>query len=187
MFSSEEKEFMLKTARMAIKHYLETSETLEIKASELPSQKLTEDGACFVTLHYNDQLRGCIGSLEAHRPIIMDIIENALASAFGDPRFPMLTKIEFPKIKISISVLTKPEPLPINGPDDLLNKLVPKKHGLILEKDFHRATFLPAVWDEIPDKEEFLNHLSMKAGLPPNGWKDKDVTYKIYESEEFSE
>lgn len=187
MLTDEVKKFMLKTARRAIENYLETGEQIAVDPAEVPSAELTEDGACFVTLHYNDHLRGCIGSLEAHRPLIMDVAENAVASAFGDSRFPMVTKAEFPEIRISISVLTKPEPLPVKGPEELLEKLVPERHGLILEKGIHRATFLPAVWKEIPKKEEFLQHLSLKAGLFQDGWKDPDVTFKVYEAIEFSE
>ena len=94
----------------------------------------------------------------------MDVVDNAISSAFGDPRFSGLRKQEFAKIKISISVLTKPIPFPVSGPDDLLKKLVAGKHGLILKQGWARATFLPAVWEELPDKEQFLSQLSMKAG-----------------------
>jgi len=187
MLTDEAKKFMLKTARNAIENYLNTGETLAVDPSEVPSAELTEDGACFVTLHYNDHLRGCIGSLQAHRPLIIDVAENAVASAFADPRFPMVTKAEFPEIRISISVLTKPEDFPVKSPEELLEKLVPGKHGLILEKGLHRATFLPAVWKELPKKEEFLQHLSLKAGLFQDGWKDSDVKFKVYEAIEFSE
>jgi len=183
----ENKKFLLEIARKAIKHYLETGMRLEIKPEEVPSEKLVEDGACFVTLKIGGELKGCIGSLEAHRPLFFDVVENALAAAFGDPRFVPLQKEEFQKVKISISVLSKPEYFPVKGPKDLLEKLVPGKHGLILEKEMNRATFLPCVWNELPEKEKFLGQLSIKAGLSPDGWKNPEVKFYVYEAEEFSE
>ena len=183
----ENKKFLLELARKAIKYYLETGRRLDVSPAEVPSEKLVEDGACFVTLKINGELKGCIGSLEAHRPLFFDVVENALAAAFGDPRFMPLQKEEFSKVKISISVLSKPEHFPVKGPGDLLEKLVPGKHGLILEKGINRATFLPCVWDELPEKEKFLSHLSMKAGLAPDGWKDPEVKFYVYGAEEFSE
>jgi len=185
--TEKEKKFLLVIAREAIGRYLEKGVKLDLKPSEVPTKRLTEDGACFVTLHMGGELRGCIGSLEAHRPLVMDVIDNALACAFGDPRFFPLAAGELPKVRISISVLTKPEPFPVKGPEDLLKKLEPKKHGLILEQGTARATFLPAVWDELPEKEEFLAHLSMKAGLAPDGWKSPRARFFVYEAEEFSE
>ena len=170
--NKKEKKFLLALARKAIKQYLEKGTKADVKPAEVPTELLTEDGACFVSLHIGKALRGCIGSLEAHRPLVMDVIGNALSCAFGDPRFYPLTKEELSKVKISISVLTKPECLPVNGPDDLLKKLVPGKYGLIMEKGTARATFLPVVWEQLPDKEQFLEHLSLKACLSRDGWRD---------------
>jgi AmmeMemoRadiSam system protein A len=185
--NAKEKKFLLALARTAIKSYLEKGIKPDVKPAEVPSKRLIDDGACFVTLRIGKELRGCIGSLEAHRPLAMDVVDNAISSAFGDPRFSGLTKEEFGKITISISVLTKPVPLPVNGPDDLLKKLVAGKHGLILKQGWARATFLPAVWEELTEKEEFLSHLSMKAGLAPDGWKNRKTEFEVYEAEEFSE
>ncbi|MBD3210394.1 AmmeMemoRadiSam system protein A [Candidatus Micrarchaeota archaeon] len=187
MLSSESKKYLLKIARKAINHYLETGEKLQPDPASVPSPDLIGDGACFVTLYYDDKLRGCIGTLKAHRPLVEDVVENALASAFGDPRFTMLTKSEFQGTRISISVLSRPEPLEASGPEELLKKLIPNEHGLIMERGIHRATFLPAVWKEIPDKQEFLRHLSMKAGLFPEAWKEPGVKFRVYTTEEFSE
>jgi AmmeMemoRadiSam system protein A len=117
----------------------------------------------------------------------MDVIDNALACAFGDLRFFPLAAAELLKVKISISVLNKPQCLPVNGPDDLLKKLVPGKHGLIMEKGTARATFLPVVWEQLPNKEQFLEHLSLKACLARDGWKSVDCRFFVYEAEEFSE
>jgi len=187
MLNKKEKNFLLELARKSIKNYLEKGTKIDVKPTEVPTKRLTEDGACFVSLHTGKELRGCIGSLEAHRPLVMDVIDNALACAFGDSRFYPLTKDGLSKVKISISVLTKPQCLPVNGPDDLLKKLVPGKHGLIMEKGTARSTFLPVVWEQLPDKEQFLEHLSLKACLARDGWRDAKCRFFVYEAEEFSE
>ncbi|MFA6530151.1 MAG: AmmeMemoRadiSam system protein A [Candidatus Micrarchaeia archaeon] len=189
-FNKKEREFMLNLARRTIEYFLKNGRKLEVWPQEIPSPKLIEDGACFVTLYIGKKkaLRGCIGTLEAHRPIVMDIVNNAINAAFDDPRFHPVRQEELKDITIEISVLTKPEPLAVKDKDDLLKKLVPKKHGLIIQKGFHRATYLPIVWKEIPKKEDFLNELCQKAGLLPNEWKNTDeMTFLTYEAEEFEE
>ena len=183
----DEKKYLLGIARKAIGHYLDSREILEIKPGEVSSKRLVEDGACFVTLHIGENLRGCMGSLTARRPLVFDVIGNAINAAFRDPRFYPLTKEELEKVRISISVLTKPVPLSVSGPDDLLKKLEPGKHGVVLERGYYRATFLPLVWEHYPDKEEFLKHLSIKAGFLPDGWKDPNCQFSVYEAKEFSE
>ena len=185
--TEDDKKFLLTLARKSIRYYLSKGTRLEIGPGEVPSKQLVEDGACFVTLHKNNELRGCIGTLEAHRPLFMDVIDNSVASAVDDPRFPALSIPELERVIISISVLTEPEEFPVEGPDDLLAKLIPKKHGLILEHGLARATFLPAVWEQLPEKEEFLQHLSMKTGLSADGWKDSKTKFYVYEAIEFSE
>lgn len=185
--TQEEKRFLLHLARRTIEHFFKTSEKLELKPHGVPSQKLIENGACFVTLYINGSLRGCIGTLESKRPLVFDVIENALAAAFGDPRFYPLKTGELQKIKITISVLTKPEKLPVKNPEELLEKLVPLKHGLIIKQGFHRSTYLPAVWEQIPDKIKFVSELCQKAGLLPDAWKDSSTEFFTYEVEELSE
>lgn len=185
--TEEDKKFLLKLARDSIRHYLSKGSLLEIGPGEVPSKQLIEEGACFVTLHKNKELRGCIGTLEAHRSLFMDVIDNAVASAVGDPRFPALSLPELEHVKIGISVLTEPKPLPVKSPEDLLQKLMPNKHGLILEHGVAKATFLPVVWEQLPEKENFLQHLSMKAGLPADGWKNPQTKFYVYEAIEFSE
>jgi AmmeMemoRadiSam system protein A len=187
MMDEDEKRYLLGLARKSMMHFLEKGETLEVKPEEVNSKKLVEEGACFVTIHIDDQLRGCIGSLEAKRPLVFDVAENAINAAIRDPRFSPLTMEELEKAKISISVLTKPVPFPVKSPDELLEKLEPGRHGLILKQGIARATFLPCVWEQLPDKLEFLAHLSMKAGLSPEGWKDPETEFLVYEAEEFSE
>jgi len=125
-------------------------------------------GATFVTLNLDGKLRGCIGSLVAHRALLEDIIHNAKAAAFGDPRFPKLTLEEFEKVQVELSILTTPKALEYIDFEDLKQKLVPNKHGVILELDGKRATFLPQVWEQLTDFNTFMVHLVQKAGLNPS-------------------
>jgi len=184
----KEKAYLLKLARESLSHYFRTGRRMDIEPKDVPSKRLTENGACFVTMHIGESLRGCIGTLEAHRPLVMDVIENALASAFEDPRFRPLSPEELPKVIFSISVLSEPKPFPVRDSADLLKRLVPEKHGLIIQKGFARATFLPVVWEQLRTKEEFLGHLCMKAGLGADAWRDTGgMQFFVYEAEEFSE
>ncbi len=184
----KEQRFLLALARKSIEYYLKNGKQMVLDPKDVPSKRLIEDGACFVTLYKNGGLRGCIGTLEAHRPLVMDVIDNAVCSAFGDPRFPEMRGDELPLVKISISFLTPPEKFPVKDEKDLLSRLDPKKHGLIIQKGYARATFLPVVWEELPDKTEFLRHLCMKAGLNPDEWKDtRSMKFFVYEAQEFGE
>jgi hypothetical protein len=120
---------------------------------------LAEPGASFVTLHKHGSLRGCIGSLQAHRPLGKDVAANACAAAFQDPRFPSLTSDEFAEVDIEVSVLSRPEPIFPANEAELMAMLRPGVDGLILEYGVHRSTFLPQVWDQLPTPEQFLAHL----------------------------
>ena len=134
------------------------------------SQKLLEKRACFVTLTVNGKLRGCIGHILPIQELYRDIMENAKAAAFDDPRFPPLTHQESDHIDIEISILTVPKPYPSQNSEDLLTFLGREKPGVILSKDSRQATFLPDVWNDLPNPKVFLTHLSLKAGLPHNAW-----------------
>jgi AmmeMemoRadiSam system protein A len=134
--------------------------------------ELKEERASFVTLTLNGNLRGCIGMLEACRPLAEDVAENAVSAAFRDPRFPPLSREEFDDLQISISVLSPPEEMSFSGEADLLSKIRPGVDGLILQEGFQKGTFLPSVWKELPDKDIFWAHLKMKAGLPTDYWSD---------------
>ncbi len=127
--------------------------------------ELGKPGAVFVTLNKNNQLRGCIGSIEARRPLIDDIIHNARAAAFGDPRFNKLELDEWPDISIEISLLSKPEKVEYESVEDLKNKIQMFKDGIVLVKGYNRAVFLPQVWEQLPDFYLFFKHLCRKAGL----------------------
>jgi len=144
--------------------------------NEKTKQEFSKPLACFVTLTKNKNLRGCIGSLKPTRPLYKDVIENTIHAAFHDPRFAPLTKKELKLIKIEISVLSSPKKLNFKTPEELLKKLN-KNLGLILKKGFYSATFLPQVWKEIPNKINFLEHLSLKAGLDKNAWKTSEIFY----------
>jgi len=149
---------------------------------------LEAQGAAFVTLHTRSgALRGCIGSLVARRPLIEDVRGNALAAAFEDPRFPALKAAELPDIVVEVSVLTAPEPLPYNDAEDLVRKLTPHVDGVTIERGWHRATFLPQVWDQLPIPEEFLGHLCYKAGLFATAWRSGDLKVSTYRVQEFEE
>jgi AmmeMemoRadiSam system protein A len=146
-------------------------------AKVAPPDKPDEDwlqtpGASFVTLHIAEQLRGCIGSLIAHRPLGNDVRSNARAAAFADPRFPPVTAAELAAITIEVSVLSAPIPLTFTSRADALANLRPGVDGVILTARGQRATFLPQVWEELPDPEVFIAHLMRKAGLPATFWDD---------------
>jgi hypothetical protein len=136
----------------------------------LPCKLPDYDGAAFVTLKENGELRGCIGSLAASRPLDQDIAMNAFAAAFSDPRFNPVTADEVDELEISISVLTTPELMIFRSEEDLVSQLRPGIDGLILTEGRNRGTFLPSVWENYPERESFLNHLKMKAGLASNYW-----------------
>jgi len=135
-------------------------------------QWLVKNGASFVTLRMGVDLRGCIGSLVAYQPLRDDVRQNARAAAFEDPRFYPLSVEEFDRVHIEVSVLSAPEPMPFSTREDALAQLRPGVDGVILSAARRRATFLPQVWDELPDPEEFISHLLIKAGLPPTFWDD---------------
>ncbi|MFH0725492.1 MAG: AmmeMemoRadiSam system protein A [Pseudomonadota bacterium] len=186
VYSSAEREFLLKTARAVISASLNAGHhPPENTAKLFPSLK--ENRGCFVTLHKTGALRGCIGTIEPVNTLIENVKDNALKAAFSDPRFSPVTDRELPEIEIEISVLTAPELLDYIDAEDLLRKLKPGVHGVILSQGWHAATFLPQVWSQLPRKESFLSHLCMKAGLPEKAWQDKKTIIKVYEVEYFSE
>ncbi|MBF0284417.1 MAG: AmmeMemoRadiSam system protein A [Magnetococcales bacterium] len=143
-------------------------------------------GACFITLTEGGALRGCVGSLAAHRPLSTDLLENAVAAATRDPRFSPLTREALERVRIEISLLTPAQPLPYDGPEDLLRKLQPGVHGVILQRDGRRSTFLPQVWEQLPDPRVFLEHLCRKAGLMGDCWQ-RGANIQVYTVEKFKE
>lgn len=137
-------------------------------APDLP--ELHQPGAVFVTLTQHDNLRGCIGSLEAWRPLLKDVQENALAAAFRDPRFEPLSLNELPITRVEVSLLTPAEPMSFTSETDALAQLRPEIDGVIFTAGSRRSTFLPQVWEQLPDPAMFLAHLKQKAGLTADYW-----------------
>jgi len=141
---------------------------------------LQEPAACFVTLTRWGELRGCVGSVRAYRPLFDDVWLNARAAAFHDTRFPPVERDELAEIAIEVSLLSQPEPMPSFAREaDAVAALRPEVDGVILESGMHRATFLPQVWEQLPDPVDFLAHLKRKAGLPPGFWSP-DVQLQRY-------
>jgi uncharacterized protein len=170
-FSQYEKDTLLKIARKSIEHGLECNQPLEVNpADHLP--KLRETRATFVSLHRQGRLRGCIGVIEACRPLISDVAHSAFYAAFMDHRFSPLGKKELEDLEIEISVLTPSERIQFSSEQDLLHKLRPGVDGLNLSDGPQRGTFLPIMWEQLPTPAEFLHHLKIKAGLAPDYWSD---------------
>ena len=180
--STEDQQTCLQVARESIQYGLQHGTALKIVSSDY-SNDLQQDLATFVTLHKNGVLRGCIGALEAYQPLINDIAEHAYSAAFQDPRFPALQNDEYDQLDVEISVLGKPETMTFENEEDLLQQIRPDVDGLILEFGYNRGTFLPSVWEQLPEKKEFLNHLKLKAGLSQQWW---DNAVKISRYETFS-
>jgi hypothetical protein len=166
--SPEERAALLELARAAVRAAFD-GRTLRLDPANLPP-RLAAPGAAFVTLERHGELRGCIGSLERRRPLAEDVCENACAAAFRDPRFEPLGRAELGDLEIHLSILGPLEPFPVASEAAALAALEPGVDGLVLEAGFHRATFLPAVWEKLPDPRDFLAHLKRKAGLSPHYW-----------------
>jgi len=170
-YNQDEKNTLLHIARASIEHGLELGGPLLIDTLSY-SEKLQQPRATFVTLKINDTLRGCIGTLIAKEPLVNSIAHSAWSAAFEDPRFERLSMDEFDKISISLSILSPAEPIEFDSETDLISKIRPGIDGLILEEGYNRFTFLPSVWESLPDAEIFLQHLKQKAGLPPSYWSE---------------
>ena len=167
---------LLQLARQSIEHGLATGKPTPVSLDDFHSD-LQQPGAAFVTLHKQRHLRGCIGNLNAHQPLVNDVADNAFNAAFRDPRFPAVEAAELEALQVEISVLTPYEPVEMESEAELLSILQPQIDGIVLEEGHYRSTFLPAVWEQLPDKQQFLRHLKLKAGLPENYWSQ---SLKIY-------
>jgi AmmeMemoRadiSam system protein A len=141
----------------------------------------------FVTLKINQRLRGCIGSLSANASLAEGVRDNVLNAAFHDPRFSPLTATELDAVQIEVSVLSEPAALDYTDAGDLLSKLKPGIDGVILKKGYASATFLPQVWEQLPQPEAFLSNLCMKAGLSADRWRQGDLTVQVYQVQYFQE
>ncbi len=182
MYTNAER-IVLPIARIAIGQALGRQATADEAAPWLH-----EPGACFVTLKINDELRGCIGSLTAQRPLLADLKANALAAAFHDPRFEPLTGEEFDNTRIEVSLLSAIEPICFVNEQDALNQLRPAIDGIIFEYQNQRSTFLPQMWESLPTPQLFMAQLKHKAGLPPSFWVEgvrlsRYTVFRLHESE----
>ncbi len=184
--TAEEKQTLLRLAREALQQGVAGHPLPPLKLDSL-TPALRADGASFVTLTIGGQLRGCIGALEPYQPLAQDVREHAVAAALEDPRFPPVSPQEVDAIEIEVSRLTFPRNLSYKDADDLLNRLHPQVDGVILRDGFRRATFLPQVWEKIPDKAEFLDNLCYKMGEAPDTWRRKHLDVQVYQVEEFKE
>jgi uncharacterized protein len=180
-----ERRELLALARASIDAALSHGNLVPFAPALLPPA-LSVRRSSFVTLHRNEELRGCCGTLDAPRPLAEDVWRNAWAAAFNDYRFPHLTAAEWPQITLHLSLLTVPEPLNVTSEAQLLAVLRPSIDGLILESDIGRATFLPAVWEQLPDPAQFVRHLKLKAGWPATYWSER-VRCLRYTTESFGE
>jgi AmmeMemoRadiSam system protein A len=181
--SAEDRDELLAVAWDSIRHGLRFGSALSVEANDFTAA-LRQQRATFVTLHKQQQLRGCIGTLEAYRPLVTDVAANAWAAGFRDPRFAPLTEAELALCTLSISVLSPSEPLAVTSEADLLTKLRPGIDGLILQDGRHRATFLPAVWESLPEPNVFVRQLKLKAGLNAHHWSDS-IQVERYTTESF--
>ncbi|MCB1774184.1 MAG: AmmeMemoRadiSam system protein A [Gammaproteobacteria bacterium] len=176
---------LIQVARRSIETGLRTGRPWVVTPSEF-HRDLKAVRASFVTLQIRGQLRGCIGHLEAVQPLVVDVAENAFAAAFRDPRFAPLGEAEWPNVELHLSILTRPEPMHFSDEADLVRQIRPGQDGLILQDGPNRGTFLPSVWDSLPDPHDFLTHLKHKAGLAANHWSDTIEVYR-YGTESFGD
>jgi AmmeMemoRadiSam system protein A len=181
-----EREELLTMARDAITRSVRHQELLPIDLNTL-TETLQQVGASFVTLTKRGELRGCIGSLEGRRPLAEDVRDNAISAAFHDPRFPPVSPDELQDLRVEVSVLSAPQPLAYDGPDDLMTKLRPGVDGVVIESGWKRATFLPQVWEKIPDPKQFLEFLCRKAHLPADAYRHPGLDVYTYQVEKFEE
>jgi AmmeMemoRadiSam system protein A len=186
MISPKSKQRLLRIAREAIESNVKNRSEASLELSSLPAE-LQADGACFVTLTRNGELRGCIGSLEARQPLALDVQEHAVDAAFRDFRFPPLVESELPGLHIEISVLSPPELLTYQNTEELPGLLHPGVDGVVLARGLRRATFLPQVWEKVDDASTFLDMLCEKMGFDYDLWRRQKLDVYTYHVDSFEE
>lgn len=176
---------LLQLGRQSIEYGLLRGKPVSVIVDDF-HDTLRQPGAAFVTLHKDNILRGCVGNLEAHQPLVCDIADNAFAAAFRDNRFPRVSDGELDLLHIEISVLTPAEPITFNSESELIEAIEPDLDGIVLQDGYYRSTFLPSVWEQLPNKIEFLKHLKLKAGLSADYWSPsiKAFRYRTISFEE---
>jgi uncharacterized protein len=184
--NSQERQMLLRIAREAVAHAAANKSLPVLEPSGLP-QRLQEHGAAFVTLTIQGRLRGCIGTLQASQPLALDVQEHAAAAASQDYRFPPISPQEVGLLEIEVSRLSPSRELEYTNADDLLAKLRPAVDGVVLRRGVQRATFLPQVWEKVPDPADFLTQLCYKMGAPGDLWRREHLQVLTYQVEEFKE
>ncbi len=184
--TEEEGRYLLSVARKTIEQKISNPEA-QVEFDSFDSNKFSEKRGTFVTLTIDDGLRGCIGNIIPQESLLDGVKANAINAAFRDPRFRPLSGKEWEKVKIEISILTDAKPLDYSNRKDLLEKMRQGTDGVILKKGYNQSTFLPQVWEQLPDKEEFLTHLCLKAGLDGNEWEKEKLEVLTYQVQAFKE
>ena len=185
--TTEEQQILLHLAREAMTIRVQGGKLPQLELASMP-ESLREDGASFITLTIGGELRGCVGALEPYQPLAEDVRMHAAAAALEDPRFAPVHERELSAIQIEVSRLTRPRALDYGDWTDLISQLRHQVDGIILRDGFgRRGTFLPQVWEKIPDPIEFLNHLCEKMGLKPDAWRTLHLDVYTYQVEEFHE
>ena len=182
----EERRILLRLAREALEAAVHSQPMPQINPDEMTS-RLQEPGASFVTLTIRGMLRGCVGTLEPYQSLADDVCEHAVAAGLQDYRFPPVRAEELNQIEIEISRLSVPQPLVYSTPKTLVENLHPGIDGVVLRDGTHRATFLPQVWEKLPDPADFLDHLCAKMGADPGLWRRKKLEVLVYQVEKFYE
>ena len=183
MFDGEKNEFIKKYYSKSVIELCRKAISAGLHRSSFIPQNypgvLEESGACFVTLTAGGRLRGCIGSVIAHRPLIVDLIKNAYSAAFSDPRFNPLSPDEFYGVDVEVSLLSYPEKLQFNSEDELMAQIVPRRDGIIIRDGNNQGVFLPCVWEQLPDKTEFMQALKQKAGLDKSYFSETFTVFRF--------
>ena len=188
--SPEQGQLLVKLAR----HTLSQQLSKQIPQKEIDSLNTSLTDPCFnsscgtfVTLTIDGKLRGCIGNLTSNASVVSGVRQNAINAAFHDPRFSSLSLPELDRVSIEVSILSEPRPLDYREPADLLNKIRPHIDGVILRKGTASATFLPQVWEQLPQPQDFLTHLCLKAGLASDAWQHSELEISTYQVQYFEE
>ena len=186
LLSEADKRQLLALARQALEAAVNRRPLPPVDETAL-SAAVLRLGCCFVTLTRHGDLRGCIGALRPMEPLFEDVRQHAVQAALEDYRFSPVTPTEVPHVDIEISVLSEPEPLAYEKPEDLLRLLRPEVDGVVLREGLHRATFLPQVWEHLPDPRQFLGALCEKMGVPADTWRHTKMGVQTYQVEKFTE
>jgi len=170
-YDAQERATLLALARESLAEGLRAGHAAVVRVEDF-SPKLRELRASFVTLHRAGALRGCIGTLDAFRPLVEDVADRAYAAGFRDPRFDPIDAEELPEIDLEISVLSPPEPMAVASDSELIQQARPAVDGLLLQSSRYRGTLLPSVWQSLPSAADFVAALRQKAGIPDGSWPD---------------